>query len=64
LHCFCKYFASYGKNKLPIGLSHLIAEGSGHLIPLVKPEVVVDAIQLVIADVNKKAAHLAGGPPE
>jgi pimeloyl-ACP methyl ester carboxylesterase len=51
-------------SKLNASGTQIVAEGSGHLIPLEKPEVVVDAIQLVIADVNKKAAHLAGEPPE
>jgi pimeloyl-ACP methyl ester carboxylesterase len=51
-------------SKLNASGKQITAEGSGHLIPLEKPEIVVDAIQSVIADVNKKAAHLAGGPPE
>ena len=50
--------------KLNASGTQMIAEGSGHLVPLEKPELVVDAIQSVIADVNKKAAHLVGGPPE
>lgn len=51
-------------SKLNASGKQIIAEGSGHLIPLEKPEVAVDAIQSVIADVNKKAAHLQGGPTE
>jgi pimeloyl-ACP methyl ester carboxylesterase len=51
-------------SKLNASGTQIIAEGSGHLIPLEKPEVVVSAIQSVITDVNKKAAHLAGVPPE
>ena len=51
-------------SKLNASGTQIVAEGSGHLIPLEKPELVVDAIQSVIADVNKKAAHLAGVPPE
>jgi pimeloyl-ACP methyl ester carboxylesterase len=44
-------------SKLNASGTQIIAEGSGHLIPLEKPELVVDAIQLVIAELNKKAAH-------
>ncbi len=51
-------------SKLNASGTQITAEGSGHLIPLEKPEIVVDAIQSVIADVNKKAAHLQGGPTE
>jgi hypothetical protein len=50
--------------KLNASGTQMIAEGSGHLVPLEKPEIVVDAIQSVIADVYKKAAYLAGEPPE
>ncbi len=50
--------------KLNASGTQIVAEGSGHLIPLEKPEVVVSAIQSVITEVNKKAAHLQGGPPE
>jgi hypothetical protein len=59
-------WAGYGwsdRGPSPRATDQIVAEGSGHLIPLEKPELVVDAIQSVIADVNKKAAHLAGVPP-
>ncbi|RKZ66135.1 MAG: hypothetical protein DRQ48_11015 [Gammaproteobacteria bacterium] len=51
-------------SKLNASGTQIIAAGSGHLIPLEKPEFVVDAIQSVITDLNKKAAHLADVPPE
>ncbi len=51
-------------SKLNASGTQIIAEGSGHLIALEKPEFVVNAIQLVIADLIKKAARPAGKPPE
>ena len=51
-------------SQLNVSGKQVIAEGSGHLIPLENPEVVVEAIQSVIADVNKNASHLVGETPE
>ena len=51
-------------SKLNASGTQIIADGSGHLIPLEKPELVVDGIQSVIADLNKKAAHPVSEPPE
>lgn len=51
-------------SQLNVSGKQVIAKGSGHLIPLENPEVVVEAIQSVIADVNKNASHLQGETPE
>jgi pimeloyl-ACP methyl ester carboxylesterase len=50
-------------SELNVSGKQIIAEDSGHLIPLEKPQAVVDAIKSVIADMNKKATLHAGESP-
>lgn len=54
---------------LNVSGKHIIAEGSGHLIPLEKPEIIVAAIQSMIAELTERETRStvtlqSGEPPE